>query len=591
MSHEIELTEENISGKVLDHLGLVKSTIDKLDLVKKIDARLPLAQSKQVKVTMGERVAAMIMNGLGFSNDRLYMFPDFLANKPIERLFREGISAEDFNDDALGRCLDSIHEYGTTQLFSELAFPIGQELGLLGASSHVDSTSLTLYGAYTPAEESVSKGVSPMVVDKVNEETPTASEQSPLDSGLPMQPPVLNKEINVTYGHSKAHRPDLKQVVLNLATTGAAGFPIWMESHSGNTSDQRELHATAQRMQAFCQELKASPRFMHVADSAMYASCVDAAAQGSELRWLVRVPERSNWVQELLQHDDEFYNWQELGNGYRMHMTETTQKGVQQRLCVITSEQAYQRENKTFEKNLAKQQEKNEKALWHLSCQLFGCEKDALKAVEKLIKSWRYHSVEVNLETMQKHTGKGRPKKGAEAQTVGYKVKGKVIARKETIERTRNQKGRFLLSTNEFDKNELADNNILSEYKEQSKTENGFRFIKDPSFEVASVFLKTPSRISALMSIMTLCLMVYSVAQHSFRESLKEVDLATFDPEEKLGKKPSLKKAFKVFRGVQELTISLGEHVKYLVVNLNDLANRIIRCFGVDAMRIYALSG
>jgi len=27
-------------------------------------------------------------------------------------------------------------------------------------------------------------------------------------------------------------------MVLNLATTGAAGFPIWMESHSGNASDK-----------------------------------------------------------------------------------------------------------------------------------------------------------------------------------------------------------------------------------------------------------------------------------------------------------------------------------------------------------------
>jgi len=30
--------------------------------------------------------------------------------------------------------------------------------------------------------------------------------------------------IDVTYGYSKANRPDLKQVVLNLATTGVANF-------------------------------------------------------------------------------------------------------------------------------------------------------------------------------------------------------------------------------------------------------------------------------------------------------------------------------------------------------------------------------
>ena len=35
------LTDKNISGKVLDHLGLVASTIDKLGIVGKIDAMLP----------------------------------------------------------------------------------------------------------------------------------------------------------------------------------------------------------------------------------------------------------------------------------------------------------------------------------------------------------------------------------------------------------------------------------------------------------------------------------------------------------------------------------------------------------------------
>jgi len=32
---------------------------------------------------MGQRVTGMILNGLGFINDRLYMFPEFLKNKPI----------------------------------------------------------------------------------------------------------------------------------------------------------------------------------------------------------------------------------------------------------------------------------------------------------------------------------------------------------------------------------------------------------------------------------------------------------------------------------------------------------------------------
>jgi hypothetical protein len=44
------ITEENISGKVIDHLGLVAATLEKIGLIEKIDERLTLNNSK---TTMG----------------------------------------------------------------------------------------------------------------------------------------------------------------------------------------------------------------------------------------------------------------------------------------------------------------------------------------------------------------------------------------------------------------------------------------------------------------------------------------------------------------------------------------------------------
>ena len=72
------LNEDNYSGKAIDHLGLVADIIDDLDIIQLIDDRLPLTEGCGSKVTMGERVAAMILNGLGFVDTRLYMFPEFL---------------------------------------------------------------------------------------------------------------------------------------------------------------------------------------------------------------------------------------------------------------------------------------------------------------------------------------------------------------------------------------------------------------------------------------------------------------------------------------------------------------------------------
>lgn len=40
------LLEEQLSGQVLDHLGLIASVIDELKLVEKIDKALPVSLSK-----------------------------------------------------------------------------------------------------------------------------------------------------------------------------------------------------------------------------------------------------------------------------------------------------------------------------------------------------------------------------------------------------------------------------------------------------------------------------------------------------------------------------------------------------------------
>ena len=76
------------------------------------------------------------------------MFPEFLSNKPVERLCNNQVTAENFNDDALGRALDAIYEYGVTKFFSEISLLIGLEQNLLGRTFRIDSTSLSVYGNY-----------------------------------------------------------------------------------------------------------------------------------------------------------------------------------------------------------------------------------------------------------------------------------------------------------------------------------------------------------------------------------------------------------------------------------------------------------
>jgi transposase len=62
----------------------------------------------------------MILNGLGFVERRLYLYPEFFEGIAIERLLGPGVKREHLTDDTLGRTLDAIAEYGPTELFNEI---------------------------------------------------------------------------------------------------------------------------------------------------------------------------------------------------------------------------------------------------------------------------------------------------------------------------------------------------------------------------------------------------------------------------------------------------------------------------------------
>ena len=67
-----------------------------------------------------DAIKAMIINGLGFIGQRLYLFPEFYEKLPVERLIKEGIKPSDLNEHVFGRTLDAIYEYGPTELFNEI---------------------------------------------------------------------------------------------------------------------------------------------------------------------------------------------------------------------------------------------------------------------------------------------------------------------------------------------------------------------------------------------------------------------------------------------------------------------------------------
>ena len=115
----LERTNE-YKTEVMDHHGLVAAVSRDLGIAEKINRRIGSKDPRRV-VQPGLACVAMIINGLGFTNRRLYLTPQFFQSKAVNVLFEENITAQDLNENALGKALDEIFAYGTSKLYGEVA--------------------------------------------------------------------------------------------------------------------------------------------------------------------------------------------------------------------------------------------------------------------------------------------------------------------------------------------------------------------------------------------------------------------------------------------------------------------------------------
>ena len=74
--------DESIDTLTLDNHGIVAGVCKELKIAEIINSKLNYHPDRVV--SQGDAVVAMIINGLGFSNRRLYLTHQFFQNKPID---------------------------------------------------------------------------------------------------------------------------------------------------------------------------------------------------------------------------------------------------------------------------------------------------------------------------------------------------------------------------------------------------------------------------------------------------------------------------------------------------------------------------
>lgn len=538
MKAESEETNINTEMQVsnLDHLGIVAGVIDEMGIVEEINKKV--GRSSREKVSAGVIVKAMILNGLGFVSAPLYMFSKFFEGKATEHLLGTGITAEQINDDRIGKVLDDLQEVGLTEIFLGISMKVVEKYEIKVETGHIDSTSFHVDGEYANQEEG---------------------------------------SIEITHGYSRDHRPDLKQFMMNLICVGDGDIPVMMEVVSGNQADKA-------RFAGLLQEFKQQWTFegICVADAALYSEENLKAMTG--LKWLTRVPLSIKAAGELVETTAGLQA--SKLKGYSTVESKSEYGGVSQRWILVESEARLKSDIKKFHKKIEKIQQKYQQELQVLAGQDFACPADAITAAEKLSAKMKWYELS-NIQTVEKphYANRGKPKPDAIPSSISYRITATVIAIDAEISAQRLRCGRFILATNILDSAQFSKDDALREYKAQQATERGFRFLKDPLFFTSSVFLKSAKRIEALAMIMALCLLVYNLAQRQLRLALA---LSQDTIPNQLGKpsnSPTLRWVFQCFMAIHLVSF----HGVIQVVNLSPSRLHILNFFSTACQRYYLL--
>lgn len=522
----------------LDHLGIIAGIVDQLDLEARVNSCL--GEHPQQIVSPGQGIKAMILNGLGFVSAPLYLYEGFFLGKATSHLLGEGIEPHHLNDDYLGRLLDKIWAYGPSKLFSLIAMDASGIFGLDAGRYHLDSSSFSVHGAYDDVAEDIGS-------------------------------------IAITYGHSKDHRPDLKQFITEMVCSHDGSVPLSFQVASGNQSDQAVF---GERLHAFAQQWDVDG--ILVADAALY-SAENLEKLGS-LRWITRVPLTLSQAQALVTElaPEDFVDSERPG--YRFSSVCSTYGDVKQLWVVVENQGRIESDHRQVDKQVEKAR-KQAQSQWRTQQNTdFSCTDDALMQAKAFAARWRYHTLEhLSVVKTLHYQHPGRPKKDEPPTNVTYRAMATLVEDEAAIARAKRKAGRFIVATNIVDNLEVTPDTILGDYKGQQAAEGGFKLLKDPLFFTSSVFLKTPERIAALATVMALALMVYTLGQRYLRKALAQNNETVLDQKKRPTPTPTLRWIFQSFQAIHLVCLNGQKQVS----NLTPERLKILSFFGPMCQKYY----
>ena len=354
----------------------------------------------------------------------------------------------------------------------------------------------------------------------------------------------------------------------------------------GNASDTEIFQERAAALIATLKNAP-TPRYL-VADSKLYNEA--NAANLHALGFITRIPHTLKLVSQVITQALRWDTWPRLDDTTRYQRVELSHDGMAQRWLVVSSEAALQRTEATISKARQREAEAIDQPLFHVQAKRFETPQAAQAALDTLAPAWKYHQVETySLIDHKRSAGQGRPTPTTPIKAIAWQIQAQVRPDDEQIGRQTHLNACFVVGTTS-DTSQLSDAEVIRAYKGQAQAEEGLRFRTDPLFFVSSLFVKKPCRIQGLLLVMTLTLLVYSVAQRRLRHQLARQREMVPNQINQPTARPTLRWVFQLLEGIHRVHVTVPGKIHDLIEGLNEGQTKILRLFGEEVCRLYQIS-
>ena len=602
----------------LAHLPLIMDVMRRSRVVDIIDAACGV--DKRQKVSHGECVA-FIIAGVFAGEHGLWRLKDRLDVYDMATIMQDaGIQLEEYHDVRLGRACDAIFAAGPDKIHTALALHAIEAWELQRNYLHVDTTTLSFYGAY---ETNPDEAWRPEVHGVEDVTSMTSAE--PLRDYDQVGALSINgdgrESPQVVHGYAKNKRHDLKQVLYGSVVTRDGGVPLYARVMDGNTSD---ISAAVEFLDHLRGSMTSEPDSCLVVDSKGWNGTVLHQVHRHRLRLLSRLPrgtklaascleafapeqapcllrrystKRAGWDWVAYEGMDATYTFtvsqtEKPETAEESSAGDPTASSIQVvlpvRAVVCFSSALFRHKIKTLAKIYEREKKACPKKVRGIERRSYACADDAQAAAEELHAKQPFitHTCTATVVTTErpgkKPRGRPRADQPPPPPQTRYQLRVTVTTPDTTTTEERlRREATYILIRNRLTGWDLSDHDMVVAYGQQWRVEHGFAWLKS-SAHLNPTFLESPRRIEAIGLIYHIALMIHTLIQRAIRSGLKAGGWTLPYHRNKPSQNITARFLYEIFRHVTTQTLSNGTQTEKRLFGDTGDVHTAIKALGLN---------